>query len=85
MKEKPCQFQRHARPTGGLPRGVSWLGIVAALTCFSFAIGYASGIKWLGEMGIDALAFLAVPAWMIWLGLALWRADPADLQGDQNE
>ena len=46
--------------SGGLPKGVSWFGVVTGLLCFSFAIGYITKIKWLGETGIGALAFLAV-------------------------
>jgi hypothetical protein len=55
--------------SGGLPNGVNWFGVVTALLCFSFATGYITKIKWLGELGLGALAFLAVPAWLIWLGV----------------
>jgi hypothetical protein len=58
---------------GGLPKGVSWFGLATALLCLSFAAGYVTKIGWLGETGLGALAFLAVPAWLIWLGLVLWR------------
>jgi hypothetical protein len=61
--------------TGGLPKGVSWFGVAAALLSFSFATGYITKIKWLGETGLGALAFLAVPAWLIWLGVAFWKND----------
>jgi len=61
--------------SGGLPRGVSWFGVVAALLSFSFATGYVTKINWLGETGLGALAFLAVPAWLIWLGIVFWKTD----------
>jgi hypothetical protein len=61
--------------SGGLPKGVSWFGVVAALLCASFATGYITKIEWLGEMGFGALAFLAVPAWLIWLGIVFWKTD----------
>jgi hypothetical protein len=56
----------------GLPRGISWFGILAGVLCFSFVAGYITKIGWLGETGLGALAFLAVPAWLIWLGIFLW-------------
>jgi hypothetical protein len=56
-----------------LPKGIGWFGIVAALLCFSFVTGYITKIEWLGETGLGALAFLAVPAWLIWLGIVFWR------------
>jgi hypothetical protein len=59
--------------TSGLPVGISWFGVISALLCFSFAIGYVTKIEWLGEDGLGALAFLAVPAWLIWLGIVLWK------------
>ena len=59
--------------SGGLPKGISWFGVVAALLSFSFAIGYVTKIGWLGETGLGALSFLAVPAWLIWLGVVLWK------------
>ena len=59
--------------TGGLPKGISWFGAVTALLCFSVATGYITKIEWLGEMGLGALAFLAVPAWLIWLGIVFWK------------
>lgn len=63
--------------SGGLPKGIGWFGVVAALLCFSFVTGYVTKIGWLGETGLGALAFLAVPAWLIWLGLVF--------RGDANE
>ena len=63
--------------SGVLPRGLGWFGIITSLTAFSFALGYATGIRWLGELGIGALAFVALPVWMIWLGVVLWRSGGA--------
>jgi hypothetical protein len=60
--------------SGKMPRGLGWFGSVTALTAFSFALGYAAGIRWLGELGIGALAFVTLPVWMIWLGVVLWRS-----------
>jgi hypothetical protein len=57
----------------GLPKGISWFGIVTALLSLSVAIGYITKIRWLGETGLGALAFLAVPAWLIWLGIVFWK------------
>jgi hypothetical protein len=59
--------------SGGLPRGTSGFGVVTALLCFSLATGYITKIEWLGEMGLGALAFLALPAWLIWLGIVFWK------------
>ena len=59
---------------GKLPKALSWRGIVTGLLAFCFAIGYVTDLKWLGELGIGALSLLAMPAWMIWLGVVLWRA-----------
>ena len=59
--------------SGGLPKGISGFGMVTALLTFSVAIGYITKIQWLGETGLGALAFLAVPAWLIWLGIVLWQ------------
>ncbi len=58
---------------GSLPKSINWFGIVTALLCFSFAFGYVFHIEWLGEFGIGSLAFLAVPAWLVWLGIVLWK------------
>lgn len=60
--------------SGGLPKWTGWFGIVTALLCFSFVTGYVTKIGWLGETGLGALAFLAVPAWLISLGIVLWRS-----------
>ena len=59
--------------SGGLPKGISWFGVVTALLSFSVATGYITKIEWLGETGLGALAFLAVPAWLIWLGIVFWK------------
>jgi len=61
--------------SGALPRGLGWFGIVASLTALAFAIGFITGLKWLGELGIGMSAFLTVPAWLIGLGIVLWRKD----------
>ncbi|NIM92210.1 MAG: DUF4386 family protein [Anaerolineales bacterium] len=60
--------------SGGLPKGIGWFGVATALLCFSFVTGYVTKIGWLGETGLGALAFLAVPAWLIWLGIVFWKA-----------
>jgi hypothetical protein len=59
--------------TRGLPAGISWFGLITALLCFSFSIGYVTKITWLGETGLGALAFLFVPVWLVWLGIVLWK------------
>lgn len=61
--------------SGRLPKSLNWFGIAASLLCFSFVIGYLTRIAWLGETGLGALAFLAVPAWLIWLGIVLLKAN----------
>jgi len=58
---------------GSLPTGFSAMGMLAALLCFCFAIGYLAQLRWLGEFGIGGLAYFVVPAWVIWLGIFLWR------------
>jgi hypothetical protein len=60
--------------SAALPRGISGFGVVASLLSFSVATGYVTKIGWLGETGLGALAFLAVPAWLIWLGVVFWRS-----------
>lgn len=59
--------------SGGLPKGLGWFGVLAATTCFFFAIGYVADLSWLGETGIGMSAFLTVPVWMIWLGIVFRR------------
>jgi hypothetical protein len=61
--------------SGGLPKGIGWFGMGAGLLCFSVATGYVTKIEWLGETGLGALAFLAVPAWLIWLGMVFWNTE----------
>ncbi len=56
-----------------LPKRVSQFGIFTALCTLSCALGYVTKIRWLGEFGIGQLSFIALPAWMIWFGLILWR------------
>jgi hypothetical protein len=58
--------------SNGLPKGLNWFGVITALLSFSFVTGYLTKIEWLGEAGLGALAFLAVPAWLIWLGIVFW-------------
>lgn len=60
--------------TGKLPKALGWFGIVTGLFEFCFAIGYLTQIRWLGEFGIGVVSFLAMPIWMIWLGVVMWRA-----------
>ena len=45
------------------------------------AIGYVTQIGWLGETGLGALAFLALPAWLIWLGIVFVKSGRAAAQG----
>lgn len=61
--------------SGGLPKGIGWFGVVTAVLNFCFATGYVTQIQWLGESGLGALAFLATPAWLIWLGVVLWKTE----------
>jgi len=56
---------------GGLPKGFCWLGIATGLLIFSLTTGYITKVEWLGETGLGALAFLAMPVWLIWLGIDL--------------
>jgi len=60
--------------TSKLSKGLGWFGVVTGVLALCFAVGYALSIKWLGEQGIGALSLLALPAWMMWLGVVLWRA-----------
>ena len=60
--------------SGRLPRGLGWFGIVTGVLDACFAIGYVTRMSWLGEFGIGMLSLLAMPVWMIWLGIILWRA-----------
>jgi hypothetical protein len=62
---------------GGLPKAIAWFGIATGVLNLCVAIGYVTKIGWLGETGIGALAFLALPAWLIWLGIVLWRTGRA--------
>jgi hypothetical protein len=57
-----------------LPKVLGWFGMATGLLTLCFVIGYVAHIRWLGELGIGALSLLAMPAWMIWLGVVLWRA-----------
>jgi hypothetical protein len=59
--------------SGVLPLWLNRFGLLTSLTLFCFVLGYVTGIGWLGELGIGALAFLLLPVWMIWLGIVLWR------------
>jgi hypothetical protein len=58
---------------GRLPKALAWFGVVTGVLNLCVAIGYVTKIGWLGETGVGALAFLALPAWLIWLGIALWK------------
>lgn len=68
--------------SGALPRGLGGFGLLTALTAFCFALGYVTGLRWLGEMGIGLSAFLTIPAWMIWLGIVLLRSAPTTAPAD---
>jgi hypothetical protein len=57
----------------GLSKGINWFGMISGILCFCFAVGYLTKINWLGESGLGALAFLTVPAWLIWLGVVFRR------------
>jgi hypothetical protein len=59
--------------SGRLPKALAGLGIAAGVLCLCVAVGYLSKVGWLGEMGLGAAAFVAVPAWLIWLGVVLGR------------
>ena len=54
-----------------LPKVLGGLGIATGLLCLCVAIGYLFKIDWLGELGLGAAAFVALPIWLIWLGTAL--------------
>ena len=60
--------------TSRLPKGLDWFGIITGLLTLCFVIGYVTDTGWLRELGIGALSLLAMPAWMIWLGVVLWRS-----------
>ena len=62
---------------GGLPKALGWFGVVTGVLNLCVAIGYVTQIGWLGETGLGALAFLALPAWLIWLCIAFSRTRPA--------
>jgi hypothetical protein len=67
--------------SGRLPGWLGWFGVVTSVTIFAFVLGYLFDIGWLGEMGIGASAFVTLPAWMICLGVVLWRGDGAKVGG----
>ena len=56
-----------------LPKALGWLGVVTGVLCLCLAIGYLSKVGWLGEMGLGAASFVAVPVWLIWLGVELGK------------
>ena len=64
-------------PGGGLPKVLGWFGIVTGVLSLCVAIGYVTKIGWLGESGVGMLAFVALPAWLIWLGIVLARSGRA--------
>jgi hypothetical protein len=59
--------------SGRLPKALGWLGVVAGVLCLCMAVGYLSKVGWLGEMGLGAASFVAVPLWLIWLGVVLGK------------
>ena len=61
--------------SGSLPKPFGIFGLVTAVLLLCFALGYALQISWLGETGIGAAAFLALPAWLIWLGVICVRTE----------
>lgn len=60
--------------SGRLPKRLGWFGIVTGVLDACFATRFVTRLSWLGESGIGMLSLLAMPAWMIWLGIVLWRA-----------
>ena len=54
-----------------LPKALGGFGIATGLLCLCVAIGYLSKVAWLGELGLGAASFVALPVWLIWLGVAL--------------
>jgi hypothetical protein len=62
---------------GGLPRALGGFGVVTGVLSLCVAIGYVTKIAWLGESGVGMLAFVALPAWLIWLGVVLARSGRA--------
>jgi hypothetical protein len=56
-----------------LPRALGWLGVGVAVLCLCVAVGYLFKIGWLGEMGLGAASFVALPVWLIWLGIELGK------------
>jgi hypothetical protein len=54
-----------------LPAALGGVGIAAGLLCLCVAVGYLLKVSWLGEMGLGAVSFVAVPIWLIWLGVTL--------------
>jgi hypothetical protein len=67
--------------SGRLPRWLGWFGVVTSGTVFAFVLGYVTRIGWLGELGIGASAFITLPAWLLWLGVVLWRYGGAEMDG----
>ena len=57
------------------PKAFSWYGLLTGFLIFCVMIGYIAKIEWLGETGFGALAFLAMPIWLIWLGVILWNSN----------
>jgi hypothetical protein len=62
---------------GGLPKALGGFGVATGVLSLCVAVGYVTQIGWLGETGLGALAFLALPAWLIWLGIVLSRTGRA--------
>jgi len=54
-----------------LPAALGGVGIMTGLLCLCVAAGYLLKVRWLGEMGLGAVSFVAVPVWLIWLGVTL--------------
>lgn len=62
---------------GGLPRCGSVFGLATSALCFLFVAGYLTDVGWLGEGGVGMASFLAIPAWILWMGITLVRG-PVD-------
>ena len=58
---------------GGLPKGGAVFGLATAAFCLLFVVGYMTGLGWLGEGGVGMASFLAIPAWILWIGIILVR------------
>jgi hypothetical protein len=51
-----------------LPRALGGFGVLTGVLCLCVAVGYLAQVGWLGEFGLGAASFVALPVWLIWLG-----------------